>query len=133
MGRNENSKAQYMHDYYVLNKEVLNKRRKVNNKNRIRIHRYKVAKIKSERGCSLCGETDSRCLAFHHHNDDKEDTVSNLVGQGASWKRIENEMAKCQVLCSNCHMKLTHPPLKKPILEDAKSKGKLKSLKGVVV
>lgn len=41
-------------------------------------------------------------LQFHHLGN-KKASVSALVAGGASWARIEAEIAKCEVLCANCH------------------------------
>ncbi len=53
--------------------------------------------------CINCGESDPIVLEFDHRNrDDKIESVSILV-RNSSWKRIEFEIQKCDVLCANCH------------------------------
>lgn len=54
--------------------------------------------------CSVCGENHPACIQFHHHNDDKKSDVSLLVNNGSK-KTILDEVAKCTVLCANCHAK----------------------------
>jgi len=76
--------------------------------------RKKVADYKSKLKCSKCPENHPACLEFHHVNDDKDMDIGGAVTQGWSWARIENEIKKCIVLCSNCHRKLHY--------EEAKSK-----------
>jgi hypothetical protein len=56
--------------------------------------------------CEHCGESDIRVLELHHVGD-KDKTVSQMVGEGLSTERIQRELEKCQVLCANCHRKLT--------------------------
>lgn len=56
--------------------------------------------------CSGCGEKDPRVLEFHHEGE-KENEVSRLMGRGASLEVLKAEMDKCRVLCANCHRKLT--------------------------
>jgi hypothetical protein len=56
--------------------------------------------------CEQCGESDPRVLEFHHVGE-KEKTISHMVGEGYAVERIQQELDKCQVLCSNCHRKLT--------------------------
>jgi hypothetical protein len=56
--------------------------------------------------CIHCGESDVRVLEFHHIGD-KEGTISKMVGEGYSTDRIQRELDKTQVLCANCHRKLT--------------------------
>jgi hypothetical protein len=52
--------------------------------------------------CSKCKCSDHRCLAFHHLGD-KEHTICDMVRKGRSKKSILKEIAKCIVLCHNCH------------------------------
>jgi len=54
--------------------------------------------------CSLCGYDDWRALEFHHLKG-KYKTVAYLVRSAHIDKMIE-EIAKCQILCRNCHMNL---------------------------
>lgn len=57
--------------------------------------------------CCRCGETHSACLDFHHRDPKKKDgNLGNMVNKGCSKERILLEVAKCDVLCSNCHRKL---------------------------
>ena len=56
--------------------------------------------------CEMCGEDDIRVLEFHHVGE-KDMTVTRMVGGGFSLKRITNEISKCQVLCANCHRRIT--------------------------
>lgn len=65
----------------------------------------KIAQRAKTAGCSACGaHPDPVALDFHHRDRrTKLDTVSQLVNRGASLKRLEAEIAKCDVLCANCH------------------------------
>lgn len=56
--------------------------------------------------CEGCGEADPRVLEFHHVGQ-KDMDVAKMVSSGYSIERIEAELVKCQVLCSNCHRKIT--------------------------
>lgn len=59
--------------------------------------------------CLHCGESDIRCLEFNHIDpSQKERNISNLITQTNSWKRIVKEIEKCEILCANCHRKVTH-------------------------
>lgn len=56
--------------------------------------------------CSRCPETHPACLEFHHRNpNDKDFTIAQGIA-GVSLKRLKTEIAKCDILCSNCHRKL---------------------------
>jgi hypothetical protein len=53
-----------------------------------------------------CGETHPKCLDFHHRDPStKIDTVGSMV-RNATIEALKEEIAKCDVLCSNCHRKL---------------------------
>ena len=56
--------------------------------------------------CERCGETDPRVLEFHHVGE-KDAEITRLISGGWSIKRIQKEIDKCQVLCANCHRKIT--------------------------
>lgn len=58
--------------------------------------------IKEERGCQHCGIRDWRCLDFHHRDpESKEFNLSQAKGKPIP--ELEAEIAKCDVVCSNCH------------------------------
>ena len=56
--------------------------------------------------CIDCHETDSIVLEFDHKRDKKYD-VSYMVHGGWSWRRIAEEIRKCDVVCANCHRRRT--------------------------
>lgn len=56
-------------------------------------------------GCNRCSEARPPCLDFHHDGDEKSDSVSALVTDGRPTFEILCEIAKCTVLCANCHRK----------------------------
>lgn len=54
--------------------------------------------------CVHCGFVDPRALDFHHRNSlEKEHGVSHMVNASMPDEAIWTEIAKCDVLCSNCH------------------------------
>lgn len=56
-------------------------------------------------GCIKCGEKDPACLDFHHRNG-KLDKLGNIgTFRKFGKQRILDEIAKCDVLCANCHRK----------------------------
>lgn len=59
-------------------------------------------RIKMERGCAHCGMKDWRCLEFHHR-DPSEKEFTLATAKGTTMKRLEAEIAKCEVVCANCH------------------------------
>jgi len=77
-----------------------------------RYHNRKwLSEYKSKLKCEKCGyskETHesfkTQALEFHHHKGNKFQAVSNMANNGFSTKNIMNEINKCQVLCSRCHI-----------------------------
>lgn len=51
--------------------------------------------------CADCGEHGREVLEWHHLGKDKEFEVGSMLVRG--WNRMKAEMAKCAVLCANCH------------------------------
>lgn len=79
---------------------------------RIAKQRALVDAIKVERGCVDCGyNSHPRALDFDHLGDDKTDGVSRLVSLLRPIDEILAEIAKCEVVCANCHRIRTHERL----------------------
>lgn len=68
-----------------------------------------LVELKKTLKCSRCPENHPACLVFHHIDPKtKELEISYAVNNNWSIKKIEAEIAKCEVLCANCHMKHHH-------------------------
>jgi hypothetical protein len=57
--------------------------------------------------CVDCGEADIVVLEFDHVST-KEVEVTFMVGRGYKLARIQAEIAKCEVVCANCHRRRTY-------------------------
>lgn len=100
----KNKGRAYQRRWYHANKE---KRRGTRERNKQRIRTWFDA-LKLTLRCGQCGESHPACLAFHHRDGrTKLVTVAGAVGRQWSLVRIKREIAKCDVLCMNCHL-LTH-------------------------
>jgi len=78
-------------------------------------NRYAVNKIKHQRqseyineikkaGCKRCGAIDD--LDFHHRDPiTKKFRISLYRGKNATWTQLIEEIAKCDLLCKECHYK----------------------------
>jgi hypothetical protein len=65
--------------------------------------RSKLNSIKLSAGCKDCGfNSHPAALEFNHRDPlTKDFTISQSMHR--SWSSLEAEIAKCDVLCSNCH------------------------------
>jgi hypothetical protein len=67
-----------------------------------RQRQYKVKAVAYLGGkCMICGVEAHPCVYDFHHLRDKDKEVSKF--RWDSWKRIQAELDKCQMVCSNCH------------------------------
>lgn len=57
--------------------------------------------------CVDCGEDDPIVLQFDHVRGEKVMGISLMISGQWSWERIEDEIAKCDVRCANCHTRRT--------------------------
>ncbi len=56
--------------------------------------------------CADCGETDRHILEFDHLAE-KQAGVYSMMVEGASVKTLQAEIARCEVVCVNCHRRRT--------------------------
>jgi hypothetical protein len=88
--------------------ECTNKRaREYRQQTRDKVGDYKIAK-----GCECCGfKAEHPCQLDLDHIDPSTKTYKGAhkaYDAGWSWERVEEEIAKCTVLCKNCHSLRTH-------------------------
>lgn len=70
-------------------------------KDKLRIHMLEYLNGKS---CVQCGINDIRVLEFDHIDPKtKAFGIARAITSTFSWERISVEIAKCQILCANCH------------------------------
>lgn len=60
-----------------------------------------------ESRCRDCGESHVVVLEFDHVRGRKSADLARLVGDGARLREIDEEAAKCDVVCANCHRRRT--------------------------
>ena len=85
-------------------RDIANKRK--------RISRAYVAQYKLDKGCERCGYNKTHYALDLCHIDRETKThcyKTNRSAYNQNWapKRLEEELAKCKVLCSNCHREET--------------------------
>jgi len=58
--------------------------------------------------CVTCHESDPVVLEFNHKDPrTKLANVADLIRSGCSVNRLLDEIAKCEVMCANCHQRFT--------------------------
>ena len=62
--------------------------------------------LKATKQCERCGERTVQCLQFHHRDPSQKDIEVSKAVLAWSRERILAEIAKCSILCANCHLKL---------------------------
>lgn len=60
-----------------------------------------------EHPCVDCGESDGIVLEFDHVRGKKEYNISYMISHKTSDKTLVDEIAKCDVVCANCHRRRT--------------------------
>jgi hypothetical protein len=68
-------------------------------------------------GCLLCHERDADCLDFHHRDPAlKTVSIARMIRMGKPTEaEVRAEIAKCVVLCANCHRKVHAGSLELPV------------------
>jgi hypothetical protein len=96
------SQAESSKKHYEKNKLA----RIADKKARKRRNRIFVQEYKRSHPCIRCGESTPCCLDFHHVDPSKKiDVLTQMANRGFGIKRILEEIAKCVILCANCHRK----------------------------
>lgn len=80
-----------------------------NARNRYNRARQFIVAYKLAHPCSRCGESDPRCLDFHHINPDEKVKPVSKLAANSPLSVVKEEMEKCEVICANCHRKETLP------------------------
>lgn len=102
--RESNRRSYYRHHARRLEKEAA-----MREENRTSLRDAKRARMetfKAGQRCEICGEDHPACLDFHHRaGEEKLFNIAESVSRGYSDSVIWAEVAKCRVLCANCHRK----------------------------
>ena len=101
------TRQEYMRAWYQKNKKrhlevVAARRRQITKTNNEFYKEYLLT-----HACVDCGETDPLTLEFDHLTT-KFSEVSHMIAGGYSLQAIKREIAKCEVVCANCHSRRTH-------------------------
>lgn len=76
--------------------------------------RRRLALVQAAGGCcTICGyNTNLAALAFHHTNPiEKLFQLDARNCSNRTWESLQQEVNKCQLVCTNCHEEIHHPEL----------------------
>ena len=111
--RNKNTKDGVQTQCKICMRGAYNNSRNKKKDHYNRVKRTRVNNIKErlddwkhKQGCTFCTEDDPCCLDLHHLDPNKKDLEVSNLRQGAGWKRLMEEAAKCIIVCRNCHGKI---------------------------
>lgn len=93
-------------DYYKSNAEKHKSVTRTKRKEERRQQSEYLSNLKKQYGCQLCQESEPCCLEFHHCSGKKEFNISQSRMMGIGFVKLESEISKCIILCSNCHKKV---------------------------
>lgn len=98
--KNKEAQKRSQAEYYQKNKAIYQQK----DRDRIERNRKWLAEYKATCKCCECPESRVACLDFHHVDPaTKVMNVCEMVNNRYSIQRIQEEIAKCIVLCANCH------------------------------
>lgn len=93
----------YHKNYRTVNKTKKNLAIKASLKAARKRNRQIVDQVKSKPCADCKGSFPTIAMDFDHVRGEKKANVANLVGTGRAVEVILEEIAKCDVVCSNCH------------------------------
>lgn len=98
--------SRYTKQHYISNKDYYLKKATVNRKRaRIKLRAF-LFEYYSTHPCVDCGESDPVVLEFDHIQE-KYSNIARMANRSFSIGKINSEIAKCEVVCSNCHKRRT--------------------------
>ena len=102
--QNPEQRRDYMRVYNAQNRETLTAKKA----ERRRQQRDFINAVKSV-PCKDCGVAyPPWVMEFDHVRGQKLCNLSVLARKTVSWETIKTEIAKCEVVCANCHRQRTH-------------------------
>jgi hypothetical protein len=97
--------SEYQKGYYKTNRAAQIKRCNKRRKEQVKQNRQHIVAYLQEHPCVDCGEKDIVVLQFDHVRGLKHLEIGRMMTY--PWKRILEEIAKCEVRCANDHARRT--------------------------
>lgn len=101
-----NCKREYDREWWAKHKHLKLEEKRVRSKRRHKSLRLYIVNFLKKTKCILCEISDWRVLEFHHR-DQNEKKFNLANGPSYSLREIKIEIAKCDVVCANCHKIIT--------------------------
>ena len=101
--KNKEDQRRYAAQHYQRNKEKYIERSTRSRKELRKRNQDFIREYKESHQCTDCG------IRYHYsqmdldHIKDKQKNISRMVNSSQSIKTIMEEMAKCDLVCANCH------------------------------
>ena len=92
---------------YHLSEKTKEKSKTTTGRLRTKIMEY-VQEYKESAGCADCREKYPYYMLDLDHIRDKEFGINRFRSHTSSLEKVKEEMAKCEVVCANCHRIRTH-------------------------
>jgi hypothetical protein len=98
------------HDTFIMGRDKWSQCKECNRfEQRERLHKHRVLLDNAKnKPCADCGVKYDPWVMDFDHLRDKKFTISGKASQGYSLEKLLAEIAKCDVVCSNCHRIRTH-------------------------
>jgi hypothetical protein len=98
-------RADYKQEHYAQNKQRYIDKAAARNR-RVREDRTRfILDFFKHNPCADCGELDPIVLEFDHTGEKKFNVSAGI--RDRNWQTVLDEMAKCEVVCANCHRRRT--------------------------
>lgn len=98
----------YAKIHYKLNEETYKGRAKLTNKKSISAKVDYVRQLKEKNPCTDCGNFYPFYVMDFDHLFEKTHLISTLVKGASSMDTLNKELAKCELVCANCHRHRTY-------------------------
>jgi len=97
--------AEYRREHYLANREKYIGLAQARNRRRYAERTELLVEYFNDHPCVDCGERDPVVLEFDHLRDKAFNVASKMTHYG--WDAVLEEIAKCEVVCGNCHKRRT--------------------------
>lgn len=94
-------------EHYQAHKAVMKARAKAHNK-KVREQLNLVVRRAKDKPCMDCGIKYPYYVMQFDHLGEKAFNIAEAPGSAIPLPRLLREIAKCEVVCANCHMERTH-------------------------